>query len=84
MTLLPIVLFLPAFWLADIGPCTFAHPAVLLLAAPLFVALNIGGLRIFVRNLRGSIHSLLGAGLALLGLFATVVLGCLGYAAEFN
>jgi hypothetical protein len=52
MTLAPIVLFVPAFLLAGMGPCSFSHPLVLVAALLLFVVLEILSLPNFVRSAR--------------------------------
>ena len=71
MTLVPVVLFLPAFWLAGMGPCTFSHPVIMLVAAIAFVALEIAALWAFVR--RGfSLFTVAGIALAVLLLFASL------------
>ena len=73
------MLFLPTFWLAGMGPCSFAHPSVMLLGATLFAGLEICGLRMFARNCRTSIRAAFGMGLALVGLVASVLLAYLVY-----
>jgi hypothetical protein len=52
LTLAPIILFLPAVILAGMGPCSFAHPLVLVIALLLFVGLEIAALPQFVRAAR--------------------------------
>ena len=74
MTLAPVVLFFPAFWLAGMGPCTFSHPIIMLIAAILFVTLEIAALRVFLRGFRFSLFTAAGTGLAVFILFASLYL----------
>jgi hypothetical protein len=68
MTLAPVVLFIPAFMLAGMGPCTFSHPLVLVLALLLFIVLELLSLPNFVRSARATgqaIGPMIGIGFAL-------------------
>ena len=68
MTLAPVVLFIPAFMLAGMGPCTFSHPLVLVVALLLFIVLEILSLPNFVRSARATgraIGPMIGIGFAL-------------------
>jgi hypothetical protein len=75
MTLAPVLFFLPAFWLAGMGPCTFSHPAVMLIASLIFIGLEVAALRVFVRAFRFSFTVIAGSGLAGLLLTASVYVG---------
>lgn len=52
LTLAPVLLFIPAVALAGMGPCSFAHPTVMVIAFLLFAALEIAALPRFVRAAR--------------------------------
>jgi hypothetical protein len=68
LALAPVLLFIPAFLLAGMGPCTFAHPLVMVVAFLLFAAAEIAAVPCFIRNARRSgksIPALFGIGLAL-------------------
>jgi hypothetical protein len=75
VTLAPVLLFLPAFWLAGMGPCTFAHPTLMLIASLLFIGLEIAALTMFVRAFRLSFSVVAGMGFAVLLLVGSVFLG---------
>jgi len=44
----PVFLFLPAFMLAGMGPCTFSHPSVIVMAFMIFIGLEAAAVRSFV------------------------------------
>jgi hypothetical protein len=69
MTLAPVVLFIPAFMLAGMGPCSFSHPLVLVAALLLFIVLEVLSLPNFVTSARASgraIVPMIGIGFALI------------------
>lgn len=77
LTLAPLLLFLPAFMLAGMGPCAFSHPLVMVLAFLLFVSVEIAALPQFVGAARASgkaIGAIIGIGLALFLLVTSVLL----------
>jgi hypothetical protein len=77
LALAPILLFIPAFVLAGMGPCTFSHPLVLVLAFLFFVVLEIVALPCFFKAARASgrvIGAMMGMGLALFLLVLCAVL----------
>jgi uncharacterized membrane protein len=77
LALAPIVLFIPAFALAGMGPCTFSHPLVLVVALLLFVILEIASLPNFVRSARATGRAwgaMIGIGLALVLLLVNAFL----------
>jgi hypothetical protein len=77
MTLAPIVLFVPAFMLAGMGPCSFSHPLVLVAALLLFIVLEILSLPNFVRSARATGQALgpmIGIGFALILLTVNAML----------
>ena len=77
LTLAPIVLFIPAVALAGMGPCTFAHPLVLVIAFLLFVGLEIAALPQFVCAARAAGKAPLamnGMGMAVLLLILSAVM----------
>jgi hypothetical protein len=77
LALAPILLFIPAFALAGMGPCTFSHPLVIVGAFLVFIALEIAALPRFVRAARASgkvIGAMMGMGLALFLLVLCTVL----------
>jgi uncharacterized membrane protein len=75
IALAPALLFLPAFWLARMGPCTFSHPTVMLIASLIFIGLEIAALTMFVRAFRLSVSVVAGIGFAVLLLVGSVFLG---------
>lgn len=54
MALSPIVLFIPAFFLAGMGPCTFSHPFVLVAAFLCFIGLEVASFPRFVSAARAT------------------------------
>lgn len=69
MTLSPIALFIPAFLLAGMGPCTFAHPFVMVVAFLVFIGLEVASLPRFVTAARATgrvTGAMVGMGFALL------------------
>jgi hypothetical protein len=67
LTLAPIVLFIPAMMLAGMGPCSYAHPFVMVAALALFVMLEVAAVPRFVRGARRagrSISAIFGIALA--------------------
>lgn len=52
LTLAPVALFIPALILAGIGPCSVAHPIVMVVAFLLFVGLEMAALPRFVSAAR--------------------------------
>jgi len=77
LTLAPLFLFIPAFLLAGMGPCSFAHPLVMVAALLLFVGLEIAALPRFVRAARSvgkGALAMIGIGMALFLLFLSAVL----------
>lgn len=78
LTLAPIVLFIPAFLLAGMGPCSFEHPIVMVMAFLLFVGLEVAALPRFVgaARSRGKVPvAIVGIAMALLLLVLNAVLG---------
>lgn len=68
LTLAPVILFVPAFMLAGLGPCSFSHPLVLVAALLLFIVLEIASLPNFVRSARATgraVIPMIGIGIAL-------------------
>ena len=67
-TLAPIVLFIPAVMLAGMGPCSYAHPFVMVAALAIFVVLEVAAVPCFIRDARRagkSISAIFGISLAL-------------------
>ena len=67
LALAPLFLFIPAFMLADMGPCAFAHPMVIVVAFLLFIVLEIAALPCFVKAARAAgkvMGAMIGMGLA--------------------
>lgn len=52
LALAPVFLFIPAMVFAGMGPCTFAHPSIMVLAFLLFVGLEIAAVPRFVSAAR--------------------------------
>ena len=68
LALAPILLFIPAFALAGMGPCTFSHPLVIVVAFLVFIVLEIAALPRFFGAARASgkvIGAMMGMGLSL-------------------
>ena len=77
LTLSPVLLFLPAFMLAGMGPCAFSHPLVMVVAFLLFISLEIAAMPTFVGAARASgkaLSAIIGIGLALFLLVAGLFL----------
>jgi len=77
LTFAPIVLFIPAFLLAGMGPCTFSHPLVIVIAFLIFIGCELAALPRFVaapRSTGGGGRAIVGIGLALLMLVLCVAL----------
>lgn len=77
LALAPILLFIPAFALAGMGPCTFSHPLVIVVAFLVFIVLEIAAFPRFVKAARASgkvISAMMGMGLALFLLVLCAVL----------
>jgi len=77
LALSPLLLFIPAFMLAGMGPCTFSHPSVIVAAFLLFIALEVAALRCFVRAARSAgkgAVAMIGMALALLLLVLSAAL----------
>lgn len=77
MTLAPVVLFIPAFMLAGMGPCSFSHPLVLVAALLLFIVLEILSLPNFISSARATgqaIGPMIGIGFALILLLVNATL----------
>jgi hypothetical protein len=77
LALSPLFLFVPAFILAGMGPCTFSHPSVILGAFLLFIALEVAALRCFVRAARSAgkgVVAMIGMAMALLLLVLSALL----------
>jgi len=75
LALAPVCLFIPAFLLAGMGPCTYTHPLVIVGAFLLFICLELAALPRFVTAARSSgkaIGAMIGMGLALLLLVACI------------
>jgi len=69
LALAPLILFIPAIMLAGMGPCSYAHPFVMVAALAIFVGLEVAAVPVFIRNARRtgkSIPAMFGIGLALL------------------
>ena len=76
-TLAPVLLFIPAFLLAGMGPCTFEHPFVIVTAFLLFIGLEMAALPRFVRAALSAGKApvaMIGIGLALFLLVLSVAL----------
>jgi len=68
-TLAPIVLFVPVIVLSGIGPCTYAHPFVMVAALAIFVVLELAAVPCFISDARRagkSISAICGISVALL------------------
>ena len=78
-TLAPIVLFIPAVMLAGMGPCSYAHPLVMVVALAIFIAFELTAGPCFVRGARRTGKSVL----AIFGIGLTLVLLVLIVAFEF-
>ena len=77
LALAPVILFIPAFMLAGMGPCTFAHPLVIVVAFLLFIVLEIAALPCFVNAARSAgkvINAMFGMGFAVLLLLLSIAL----------
>jgi len=77
LTLTPVFLFIPAFMLAGMGPCTLSHPLVLVMAFLLFISLELASLPRFVKAARSTgaaIRAMVGMGVALLLLVLSLAL----------
>jgi hypothetical protein len=77
LALAPVVLFIPAFMLAGMGPCTFSHPWVIVAAFLLFIVLELAALPCFVKAARSAgkvLGAMIGMGLAILLLLLSVAL----------
>lgn len=75
LALAPVFLFIPAFVLAGMGPCSFEHPFVMVSAFVLFIGLELAAVPCFVKAARSAgkaISAMFGIGLALLLLFFSV------------
>ncbi len=75
LALAPVCLFIPAFLLAGMGPCSFSHPLVIVVAMLLFIGLEVAALPRFVKAARASgkaIPAMFGIPLALLLLILSV------------
>ena len=78
LALAPVILFIPAFMLAGMGPCTFSHPIVLVLALLLFVCLEVAAILSFVKAARSDgrvVRAMIGLALALILLVFNAALG---------
>ena len=77
LTLAPLFLFIPALMLADMGPCTFVHPTVIVVAFLFFILLELAALPCFVNAARAAgkgIVAMIGMGLAAVLLVLCVVM----------
>src|SRR5579863_387738 len=75
LALAPVFLFIPAIILAGMGPCSFAHPFVMVGAFVFFMGLELAAVPCFVKAARGAgkaIAAMFGIGLVLLLLFLSV------------
>ena len=71
----PVFLFIPAFILAGMGPCSFEHPFVVVSAFVLFIGFELAAVPCFVkaaRNAGKAISAMFGIGLALFLLLLSV------------
>jgi len=76
--LAPIVLVIPAFLLAGMGPYAFTHPFVLVVAFLLFIGLEVTALFRFVKVARSG-----AAALAMVGMGLALVMLVLNAALEY-
>ncbi|HTS35073.1 MAG TPA: hypothetical protein VMH04_05335 [Candidatus Solibacter sp.] len=77
LALAPLILFVPAVGLAGLGPCTFAHPLVIVIAFLLFIVLELAALPCFVKAARAAgrvVNAMIGMGLAVVLLLLSVAL----------
>jgi hypothetical protein len=77
LALAPVCLFIPTFLLAGMGPCSFSHPLVIVVAFLLFIALEIAALPRFVKAARATgkaLGAMLGMGFAISVLVLSVAL----------
>ena len=68
----PIILFIPAFALAGMGPCAFQYPLVMVVADALFVGMEGTALWFFAKNRPISIGPCCGLALASMMLVLTI------------
>jgi hypothetical protein len=79
LALAPILLFVPAIMIAGMGPCSYAHPFVMVAALALFVVLELAAVPYFIRSARRAGRSLS----AIFGISLAVFLLVLSLAFEF-
>jgi len=75
----PVLLFVPAFMLAGMGPCTFSHPSVIVIAFLLFIGLEVAAMRTFVLAARSAGK----AAVAMIGMALALFLLVLSAALEY-
>lgn len=80
LTLSPFFLFIPAFLLAGMGPCSFSHPLVIVAAFLAFIVFEIAAFPCFVRSARSS-GRVTGA---MIGICLAFLLLVLSIAFEYN
>ena len=80
LPLAPVFLFIPAFWLAGMGPCAFSHPLVIIVSCLLFAGLEIAAVSCFVRASRSAGKVLV----ALIGIVFAVLLLALSLTLEYH
>jgi hypothetical protein len=80
LALAPIFLFVPAVMIAGMGPCSYAHPGVMIAAFAIFICSEIASVGLFVSDARHAgrvIPAIVGIGLALLLLVLSSAFGYL-------
>ena len=82
LALAPVLLFVPAILLAGMGPCSYAHPFVMVAALALFVAFELAAVPYFIRGARRAGRSI-SAVSAILGISLALFLLVLSLAFEF-
>jgi hypothetical protein len=79
LSLAPVFLFIPAFWLAGMGPCAFSHPLVIMASCLLFAGLEIAAVSCFAKASRSAGNVVV----ALIGIVLAVVLLALNLTLEY-
>ena len=82
LALAPVLLFIPAITLAGMGPCSYAHPFVMVAALALFVVLELAAVPYFIRGARCAGRGI-SALSAIFGISLALVLLVLSLAFEF-
>jgi hypothetical protein len=69
----PVILFIPAFAIAGIGPCAFRYPKVIVVADALFAAMEGSALGLFAKSRPTSIGTRVGCVLTFVMIVVTVL-----------